>query len=168
MAGMVTRETSVSARSPVLEKLTAYKAHPSPQGVAWARDHWHDPKAIVGGIEKLAKEGRFCPGKGKAVVCAVLGATLIAAQEDSQERVRAKQADKEKIQSLQDLVKVLQEQLTAEHNTTQRLHAALSDALDRERILRAEADERSDPDLDLEGLEVVQMKQQTSLYQMKS
>ncbi|XP_052631320.1 uncharacterized protein LOC128136180 [Harpia harpyja] len=161
---MVTREISVSDCSPVLEKLIAYKAHPSPQGVAWARNHWHDPKAIVGRIEKLAKEGRFRLGKGKAVVCAVLGAALVAAQEDRQETMRAEQADKEKIQSLQDLFKVLQEQLTAERNTTQRLHAALSDALDQERILRAEADERSDPDLDLEGLEVVQVKQQKSLY----
>ena len=93
-----------------MEKLTAYKAHPSPQGVAWARDQWHDPKAIVGGIEKLAKEGRFGLGKGKAVGCAVLGAALVAAQEDRQETMRAEQADKEKIQSLQDLVKVLQEQ----------------------------------------------------------
>ncbi|XP_010560005.1 PREDICTED: uncharacterized protein LOC104828198 [Haliaeetus leucocephalus] len=161
---MVTREISMSDCSPVLEKLIAYKAHPSPQGVAWARNHWHDPKAIVGRIEKLAKESRFRPGKGKAVVCAVLGAALAAAQEDRQETMRAEQADKEKIQSLQDLVKVLQEQLTAERNTTQRLHAALSDALDRERILRAEADERSDPNLDLQGLEVVQVKQQKSLY----
>lgn len=42
---------------------------------------------------------------------------------------------------MQDLVKVLQDQLIAERNTTQQLRAALSDALDAERILQAVVDE---------------------------
>lgn len=140
-SGTWTSSRSGPMFSPVLVKLAAYKACPSVPGVAWTEDQWHDPNAIVGGIEVLEKEGRFHPEKGKAIVCAVLGATLMAAQQNRQQKMSAKQADEEKIQSLWDLVKVLQDQLTNECNTTQQLYTALCDVLDREKVLRAKANE---------------------------
>lgn len=60
-------------------------------------------------------------------MCAVLGAAQVVAQKD---RHLIKQTNDETVESLQEKIKTLQSQLTAEHNTTQQLQAALSDALD--------------------------------------
>lgn len=45
------------------------------------------------------------------------------------------------VESLQEEIKTLQSQITAECNTTQWLHAALSDVLDREKLLQSELEE---------------------------
>ncbi|KAM9591483.1 uncharacterized protein ACIBXB_006280 [Morphnus guianensis] len=133
----------------LLERLEGYNARPSPPGMTWAHNNWHDPQAVVDRIFVLAKERRLKQGKGKALVCAVLGATLVAAQRD---KCVAQQAEGETIKSLQDLMKVLHEQLENEirslsdqlANTrvaNQRLHTALTEALERERVLREQLDE---------------------------
>ncbi|XP_029888320.1 uncharacterized protein LOC115348947 [Aquila chrysaetos chrysaetos] len=145
---------SVLDCSLILEKLKEYEASPTPPGVVWTHDNCHNPEVVASCITNLVKEQGLWSGKGKAIVCAVLGAALTAAQKD---RDLTGQAEGETIRSLQDQVKVLrdqlaeerdvtktvkslqeqteilQSQLAAERNTTQRLHAALSDALDRDK-----------------------------------
>lgn len=69
--------------SPHLEKLEYY-AHPSPLGMTWAQQHWHDPQAVTDGITLLTKEQNLKHGKGKAVVRTVLGAAPTAAQQENQ------------------------------------------------------------------------------------
>ena len=79
---MAAREMPVLDCSPVIEKLKEYKACPSPPGMAWAHISWHDPKAVADKITTLMKEQKAPPGKGKATVCAVLGAALVAAPKE--------------------------------------------------------------------------------------
>ncbi|XP_076217557.1 uncharacterized protein LOC143172198 [Aptenodytes patagonicus] len=117
--------------------------------MTWAHSNWHDPQVVADRISTLAKERRLKQGKGKALVCVVLGAALVAAQWDKDV---VQQAEGEGIKSLQDLVKALQEQLenetkslsdqlAAERVTNQRLHTALTEALEQERILQEQLDE---------------------------
>lgn len=77
------------------------------------------------------------PGKRKAIVYAVLRAELVTAQE----RQLIKQTSDEMVKSLQEQLKTLQSQLTAECNTTQRLHVVLSGALDWEKTLWSQLEE---------------------------
>ena len=139
--------------TPLLERLEGYSARPSLSGMTWAHNNWHDPQAVADRISTLAKERKLKLGKGKAVVCAVLGAALVAAQRNKH---MAQHVEGETIKSLQDLVGALQEQLgnetrhlsdqlTAERVTNQRLHTALTEALERERILRERLDEIRSP-----------------------
>ncbi|KFP52237.1 hypothetical protein N323_04841, partial [Cathartes aura] len=126
----------------LLEKLEGYNARPSPPSMAWAQNNRHDPQAVADRITILAKERKVKRGKGKALVCAVLGAALVAAQQN--EHIN-QQTENEMIKSLQDLVKALQEQLgnetqslsdrlAAEHLTNQRLQMALIEALEVENM----------------------------------
>ena len=164
--------------NPLFEKLKGYKALPSLPGMAWAQNNWHDSKAVADRITLLAKERKLQTGKGKATVCAVLGAALIAAQrerqgdketiESLQEQIRNSQSrDKETIESLQEQVRNLQSQLAAERNHTQRLQTILSDSLDRERILRSELEENrrgcDDSELGFSNLAKLDGKQASDL-----
>ncbi|KAK4816713.1 hypothetical protein QYF61_020599 [Mycteria americana] len=106
--------------------------------MAWAHTSWHDPRAVADRITTLRKEQKVRPGKGKATACAVLAAALVAGQK---ERHQTEQANDKMAKPLQEQIRILQSQLTAARNTTQRLHAALSDALDRAKILRSELEE---------------------------
>lgn len=63
----------------LLEKLEGCNAQPSSPDMTWAQSNWHDPQAAI-----LAKERTLKLGKGKALVCGVLGAALVAAQWDLQ------------------------------------------------------------------------------------
>ena len=135
--------------TPLLKVLEGYNAWPSPLGMTWAGNNWHDLQAVADRILLLAKEQRLKQGKGKALVYGVLGATLVAAQQD---KCVTWQAEGKVIKSLQDFVKALQEQseneirspsdqLTTERVTNQRLHTALTEALEWERVLREQFDE---------------------------
>lgn len=67
---------------PFLELLKCYKACPAPRVQSWAEENWQSPLVVVDQIKDLAKENRVKSGKGKVVVCGVLGAALMAAQKD--------------------------------------------------------------------------------------
>jgi len=60
---------------PLLERLQGCNARPA---ITWAHNNGYDPQAVVDRISTLAKECRLKLGKGKALVCAVLGAALVA------------------------------------------------------------------------------------------
>uniref|UniRef100_A0A663MXD2 Uncharacterized protein n=1 Tax=Athene cunicularia TaxID=194338 RepID=A0A663MXD2_ATHCN len=128
---MTGQEMLVLDCSPIFERLKEYKACPHPLAEVWAHDNWQNPEAVASYISVLAGVKGSRLGKGKAVVCAVLGAALTAAQKDKHVK---KQTEREMIESLQDLVKALQDQLVEEllksqladeRNTTQRLCTAL-------------------------------------------
>lgn len=135
--------------TPLMEKLESYNACPSLTGMTWAQINWHNPQVVADKITTLTKEQKLKLGKGKALVCAVLGAALSAAQKEKHFRQRA---EGEVIKSLQDLVKTLQgqlenetrilsDQLAAERVTNQRLHTTLQEALEWEKLLREQLDE---------------------------
>ena len=162
--------------TPLLERLEGYNARPSLSGMTWAHSNWHDPQAVADRISALANERKLKQGKGKAVVCAVLGAALVAAQRNKH---MAQHVEGETIKSLQDLVGALQEQLgnetrhlsdqlTAERVTNQRLHTALTEALERERILREQLDEiRSPIGVENSDADSDEGKNPKSLYPLK-
>lgn len=101
---------------PIIAELKEYNACSSPPGMTWADNNWHHPEVVEERITTLAKEKKLQRRKGKATVCTVLGVTVVTAQRN---RHLDKQAKQEMVKSLQDLVKVLQGQLTVECNTTQ-------------------------------------------------
>uniref|UniRef100_A0A663MVR0 Uncharacterized protein n=1 Tax=Athene cunicularia TaxID=194338 RepID=A0A663MVR0_ATHCN len=103
----------------------------------WAHDNWQNPEAVASYISVLAGAKGSRPGKGKSVVCAVLGAALTAAQKDKHEQlVEEHKVTEQKAKLWQDQIEVLKSQLADERNTTQQLRTALLDALDREKISR--------------------------------
>ena len=61
--------------APLLEKSEGRDTRPS---VSWAHPNRYDLQAAVNRMSTLAKERRLELGKGKALVCAVLGAALVA------------------------------------------------------------------------------------------
>ena len=67
--------------------LEAHQSRLSPQGQDWAKKHWFQPQTVVDRIRVLQKEARVRPGKGKAAICAVLGASLAAVVEDRKQRL---------------------------------------------------------------------------------
>ncbi|XP_074669757.1 uncharacterized protein LOC141918805 [Strix aluco] len=88
--------------------LEAHQSRPSLQGQDWAKTHWFQPQSVVDRIRVLQKEAKVRRGKGKAIICAVLGASLAAVVEDRRRRLcRADTV----IDSLQMVIKTLQEQL---------------------------------------------------------
>ncbi|GAB0209518.1 hypothetical protein GRJ2_003417500 [Grus japonensis] len=121
---MATRDKPDLDCSPLLDLLKSYKACPTPKGHSWAEGHWQSPTNVVEQIRDLAKENKFRPGKGKAVVCGVLGAALIAAQKD---KYVVKQAEQEANESLQELVRKLQAELETERLRRQLAEEALAD-----------------------------------------
>ena len=108
---MATRDRLDLDCSPLLDLLKDYKTCLTPKGCSWAEEHWQSPATLVERVRDLAKESRCRLGKGKAVVCGVLEAALIAAQKDKHV---VKQAEQEGSESLRDLVKSLQAELEVE------------------------------------------------------
>ncbi|XP_069664901.1 uncharacterized protein [Haliaeetus albicilla] len=85
--------------------LTKYGARPSPPGEEWARDNWANLQSVTDQVISIHNEARSRSGKGKAIICAVLGASLVAAIED---RYKRHSQEKQIIESLENLVQLLQ------------------------------------------------------------
>ncbi|XP_010572417.1 PREDICTED: uncharacterized protein LOC104835879 [Haliaeetus leucocephalus] len=81
---------------------------PLTPGTRMGKKHWFQPQSVVERIRILQKEGNVRRGKGKAIICAVLGASLAAAVEERKQKFC--QADSE-TDSLQMVIQTLQEQL---------------------------------------------------------
>lgn len=68
--------------------LETHNLRPSIQGQLWAKDHWPQPQSVIDRITVLQREARLKSGKGKGLICAILGAGLAAAIEDCRQRLR--------------------------------------------------------------------------------
>jgi len=88
--------------------LEAHRARPSLQGQGWVRDHWFRLQSVADRMKVLQKEARVRRGKGKAIICAVLGASLAAAVEERNQRSDQAEAV---VDSLQVAIETLREQL---------------------------------------------------------
>ncbi|XP_074788809.1 uncharacterized protein LOC141973790 [Athene noctua] len=108
--------------------LEAHRSRPSIQGRDWAKNHWFQPQSVVDRIRILQKEDKVRKGKEKAIIRAVLGASLAAVVEERKEK--SSQADAV-IDSLQMVIQTLQNQL----RDTKGL---LEEERDQNRILRDE------------------------------
>ncbi|XP_074666883.1 LOW QUALITY PROTEIN: uncharacterized protein LOC141917524 [Strix aluco] len=88
--------------------LEAHRSRPSVQGLDWVKKHWFQPQSVVDRIRVSQKEAKVKRGKGKAIICAVLGASLAAAVEEKKQKLY--QTDIV-IDSLQIVIQTLQNQL---------------------------------------------------------
>ena len=133
---------------PLLERLQGCNARPA---IPWAHNNGYDLQAVADRISTLAKEWRLKLGKGKALVCAGLGAALVAAR---RHKYMTQQTGGETIKSLQGWVGALKKHLEngaksiSDQRTTnqrlktkQRLNTALTEALEWEKIFREQLDE---------------------------
>ena len=113
--------------------LEKHKARPSVLGIDWGQGNWYNLQSVVDRMVALQKDARVQSGKGKAIVCAVLGASLAAAVEDRDCHLTA---ESQIIESLQNLVQSLlgqvvgiKAQLEAEKNRVKHLQIALKEQL---------------------------------------
>ena len=113
--------------------LEKHKARPSVLGIDWAQGNWYNLQSVVDRMVALRKDARVRSGKGKAIVCAILGASLAAAVED---RDCYLTAESYIIESLQNLVQSLlgqvaglKEQLEAEKNQVKHVQIAFKEQL---------------------------------------
>ncbi|XP_075014577.1 uncharacterized protein LOC142086018 [Calonectris borealis] len=126
-------KTVPSGREVLFEFLEKHNARPSVPGMDWAQGNWYNLQSVVDRTSALQKDARVRSGRGKAIVCAVLGASLAAAVE-ARERCRTEESLI--IESLQNLVRSLQgqvvelkEQLEGERVQVKYLQIALKEQL---------------------------------------
>ncbi|XP_075595306.1 LOW QUALITY PROTEIN: uncharacterized protein LOC142599320 [Balearica regulorum gibbericeps] len=125
--------TVPSGREVLFDFLEKHRARPSVPRVDWAQGNWHNLQSVVDRMGALHKDVRLRAGKGKAIICAILGASLAAAVEA---RGRCCTAESLTIESLQSLTRSLQgqvaelkEQLKAEKDQVKYLQTALKEQL---------------------------------------
>ncbi|XP_069631239.1 LOW QUALITY PROTEIN: uncharacterized protein [Haliaeetus albicilla] len=117
----------------LFDSLEKHKARPSVPGVDWAQGNWYNLQSVIDQMVTLQEDARVRSGKGKAIVCAVLGASLAAAVEDRDCHLTA---ESQIIESLQNLVQFLlgqvvglKAQLESEKNQVKHLQIALKEQL---------------------------------------
>jgi len=86
----------------------AHRARSELQGQGWARDHWFLLQSVVDRMKVLQKEASVTRGEGKAIIGAVLGASLAAVLEERNQRSGQAEAT---VDSLQAATEMLREQL---------------------------------------------------------
>lgn len=94
---MATQEMSDFDCSPLLDLLKSYKACLTLRRVSSPEEHWQFPVTVAGRIKDLAKENETKLGKGKAMICGMLEAAMIATQKD---KYNVKQIEKESLLEL--------------------------------------------------------------------
>ncbi|XP_074388110.1 uncharacterized protein LOC141726918 [Zonotrichia albicollis] len=102
--------------------LAKHNAKPSSGGENWAENNWFNLENIIDRICSLQHESKFKMGKNKSILCSVLGACLTAAIEN---RCKRRTEEMVIIDSLQNLVEILQKKLNEDRNEIYKLRAAL-------------------------------------------
>ncbi|RMC03594.1 hypothetical protein DUI87_19769 [Hirundo rustica rustica] len=118
----MTENLSTKDKAAFYALLAKHNAKPSPGGEEWARCNWFNLENIIDRVCSLQHETKFKLGKNKTILCSVLGACLSAAVES---RFKRRSEEKAIIDSLQNLVEILQKQLNEERNEIYALRAAL-------------------------------------------
>ncbi|XP_069626013.1 uncharacterized protein [Haliaeetus albicilla] len=116
--------------------LEDYQSCPSVQGQYWARNHWFQPQSVVDKIRVLQEKAKVKKGKGKAIICAVLGASLAAAMEERKQ----KSGQSVMIGSLQEQLQESKQLLEEERNLVKALTKELKRQLSREVNIEAEVE----------------------------
>ncbi|XP_010116908.1 PREDICTED: LOW QUALITY PROTEIN: uncharacterized protein LOC104478290 [Chlamydotis macqueenii] len=129
----------VRNRDSLYELLAQHGARPSQPGQDWARHNWADLQSVVHRVTSLREEARVKSGRGKAIVCTVLGASLVAAVED---RLQRREQEQQIIESLQRLVGALQGTIS---NLQEQLEEEKEKNLLLKAVLREECLKNSEP-----------------------
>lgn len=109
----MTENSTVTDKTAFYALLAKYSARPSQGGEEWANNNWFNLENVIDRIYSLQHESKFKLGKDKTILCSVLGACLTAAIETRSER---RNEERTIIDSLQNLVQILQKQLDQERN----------------------------------------------------
>ncbi|RMB96168.1 hypothetical protein DUI87_27229 [Hirundo rustica rustica] len=118
----MTENLSTKDKAAFYALLAKHNTKPSPGGEEWAQCNWFNLENIIDRVCSLQHETKFKLGKNKTILCSVLGACLSAAVESCFKR---RSEEKAIIDSLQNLVEILQKQLNEERNEIYALRAAL-------------------------------------------
>ncbi|XP_068856680.1 LOW QUALITY PROTEIN: uncharacterized protein [Aphelocoma coerulescens] len=120
----MTENPSAKVKAAFYALLAKHNARPSPGGEEWAQNNWFNLDNVTDRVCSLQHETRFKFGRNKTIICSGLGACLAAAIDH-----HLKQCTEEKaiIDSLQNLVEILQKQLDEEKNKNHLLEAALKE-----------------------------------------
>ncbi|XP_009579700.1 PREDICTED: uncharacterized protein LOC104079376, partial [Fulmarus glacialis] len=117
----------------LFEFLEKHNARPSVPGIDWAQGNWYNLQNVVDRTSALQKDARVRSGRGNAIVCAVLGASLAAAVEAREccrvEESLIVESLQNLVQSLQGQVVELKEQLEGERDQVKHLQIALKKQL---------------------------------------
>ncbi|XP_069646816.1 uncharacterized protein [Haliaeetus albicilla] len=116
--------------------LEDYRSCPSAQGQDWVRNHWFQPQSVVDKIRVLQEKAKVKKGKGKAIICVVLGVSLAAAMEEKKQ----KSGQSDMITSLQEQLQESKQLLEEERNLVKALKKELKRQLSREVNIEAEVE----------------------------
>lgn len=106
--------------------LQKYKCAPSQAEKAWPPEFWKDEKKVTEHIEPFLITQKAEVGKGKGVICAVLGACVSCAQQESQESQVSsppRQIANTEFQAMESENKMLKSSLASEKQTGEQLGA---------------------------------------------
>ncbi|XP_068271174.1 uncharacterized protein [Nyctibius grandis] len=113
--------------------LKGYEARHLVPGTECVHENWCNLQAVTDRIHVLFKDARCRSGKGEALICAILGASLAVAVEtrnqELEDLTHTPQALKLLVQSLQEQVKSLQSEVGNEQENVRCLQEALVEKL---------------------------------------
>ncbi|KAL2310263.1 hypothetical protein Nmel_006513, partial [Mimus melanotis] len=118
----MSENSSATEKAAFYALLAKYNTRPSQGGEEWMNNNWFNLENVFDRICSLQHESKFKLGKNKTILISVLGTGHVAAIE-----TRSKRGSEENIiiDSLQNLVQILQKQLDQERNENHLLQAAL-------------------------------------------
>ncbi|NXO54347.1 POL5 protein, partial [Aramus guarauna] len=106
--------------------LQKYNCTPSQEIIEWAQKYWKDEEKVVERIELSRIEQKIKEGKGKGIVCAVLGACLSCAQKEIKTSPSPEQTADAEYASLKSENEVLKTSLTFEREENEKLKTSLT------------------------------------------
>ncbi|GAB0206095.1 hypothetical protein GRJ2_003075100 [Grus japonensis] len=106
--------------------LQKYNCTPSHEIIEWAQKYWKDEDKVVERIELSRIEQKIKEGKGKGIVCAVLGACLSCAQKEIKTSPSPEQTADVEYASLKSENEVLKTSLTFEREENEKLKTSLT------------------------------------------
>ena len=101
--------------------LQKYDCAPSQAGKEWAQKFWKDEEKVVERIEERRVSQKLRAGKGKGVICAVLGACLSCAQQEARETPAPNLISAVEYATLKSENEVLKSSLALQKETGERL-----------------------------------------------
>ena len=78
---MSDRKSIPTGREVLYNFLEKHNTSLSVPGDDWAQNNWYNVQSVTDAISTLRKDARLWHGKGKSIICAVLGASLVVAVE---------------------------------------------------------------------------------------
>uniref|UniRef100_A0A8B9J1F9 Uncharacterized protein n=1 Tax=Amazona collaria TaxID=241587 RepID=A0A8B9J1F9_9PSIT len=111
--------------------LQKYDCAPSPAGKEWAQKFWKDEEKVVERIEQCRALHKLKVGKGKNVMCAVLGACLSCAQEEAKNAGETLKTHNNKLQSENRALRSQIDRLTGHNYQLKQMMEMVSGLLDK-------------------------------------